>query len=128
TPNRLEHEKEVLYWYERQPRALTKQFVENISWRKISNHQVSSAFVPVLIYMRDVELFTDIYYKELRRTPTGKDPIIRKFMDRWSVEESQHAELLNRFLNEAGIATSEKWQAEAKAKIPWRYTAESYVL
>jgi hypothetical protein len=120
--------KEVLDWYERQPRALTKEFVENIPWREVANHALSPALMPVLIYMRDVEFFTDIYYKELRRTPTGKDPIIRKFMDRWSVEENQHAELLNRFLNEAGMHTSEKWQAEARARIPRRYLIESYVL
>ena len=124
----FETEKEVLDWYERQPRLLSKGFVDTIEWSDVTNHDLDPAFVPVLFYMRDVEYFTDIYYKELRRTPTGKDPIIRKFMDRWSVEENQHADLLNRFLNEAGIPTSEKWQAEAKAKIPWRYTVESYVL
>ena len=124
----FETEKEVLDWYEKQPRSLTREFINSIPWKDVPNHQLNSAFVPVLIYMRDVEFFTDIYYKELRRTPTGKDPIIRKFMDRWSVEENQHAELLNQFLNEAGIPTSKKWQDEAKAKIPWRYTVESYML
>jgi len=124
----FETEKEVLDWYERQPRSVSKEFVDTIEWPDVTNHELNPAFVPVLFYMRDVEYFTDIYYKELRRTPTGKDPIIRKFMDRWSVEENQHADLLNRFLNEAGIPTSEKWQAEAKAKISWRYTVESYVL
>ena len=124
----FETEKEVLDWYEKQPRSLSKEFISSIPWKDVANHQLNSAFVPVLVYMRDVEFFTDIYYKELRRTPTGKDPIIRKFMDRWSIEGNQHAELLNQFLNEAGIPTSEKWQAEAKAKIPWRYTVESYVL
>jgi hypothetical protein len=78
--------------------------------------------------MRDVESFTDLYYKELLRTPTGKDPVIRKFMERWSVEEGEHGELLNRFLAEAGVPTSERWQAEAKARIPLRYTIESFIL
>ena len=109
----FETDKEVLDWYEQQPRALTKEFIDSVPWRDVSNHPLNPAFVPVLIYMRDVEYFTDIYYRELMRTPTGKDPIIKKFMDRWSVEENQHGELLNRFLNEAGIPTSEKWQAEA---------------
>ena len=106
-------DREILDWYERQPRALTKDFVDRIPWRDVSNYELNPAFVPVLIYMRDVEYFTEIYYRELMRTPTGRDPIIKKFMDRWSAEESQHAELLNRFLNEAGIPTTEKWQAEA---------------
>ena len=123
----FETEKDVLDWYERQPRAISKDFVDNISWHEIKSHPLNPMFVPVLVYMRDVEFFTDIYYKELLRTPTGRDPVIRKFMDRWSVEELQHAELLNVFLAEAGIPTSEKWQSEALAKIPWHYTAGSYV-
>ena len=124
----FETERDVLDWYERQPRAITTEFVNDIPWREIRNHPLNSAFVPVLFYMRDVEFFTDMYYKELLRTSTGKDPVIRKFMDRWSVEEMQHAELLNRFLNEAGIPTSEKWQAEAQAKIPSRYNRHAYLL
>ena len=124
----FETDKDVLDWYERQPRALTRDFVDGIPWRDVSNYNLNSTFVPVLIYMRDVEYFTDIYYRELLRTPTGKDPVIRKFMDRWSVEENQHADLLNRFLNEAGIPTSRKWQEEARARIPRRYMVEAYIL
>jgi hypothetical protein len=124
----FETDKDVLEWYEKQPRALTRDFVNSIPWREVSNYALNAAFVPVLIYMRDVEYFTDIYYRELMRTPTGKDPVIRKFMDRWSVEENQHGELLNRFLCEAGIPTSEKWQAEAKDKIPRGYTINAYLL
>jgi hypothetical protein len=122
----FETDKEVLDWYEAQPRALSKEFVDRIPWRDVPNHELNKAFVPVLIYMRDVEYFTEIYYRELLRTPTGRDPIIRKFMDRWSTEEALHAELLNRFLNEAGIPTTEKWQAEAKARIPRSYTIGSF--
>ena len=124
----FETDKEVLDWYEQQPRALTAGFVDSIRWREVSNHELNPAFVPVLIYMRDIEFLTDMYYRELLRTPTGKDPIIKKFMDRWSVEENQHAELLNRFLNEAGTRTSETWRAEAKARIPTRYTIQSYLM
>ena len=52
--------------------------------------------------MRDVETLTDMYHRELLRTPTGKDPDISKFMERWGVEEMTHGEVLNRFLNETG--------------------------
>jgi rubrerythrin len=124
----FETDKEVLDWYEQQPRAVTKDFVDSIPWREVSNHSLNAAFVPVMIYMRDVEYFTDIYYRGLLRTPTGKDPVIRKFMDRWSVEENQHADLLNRFLNEAGIPGSEKWQEEAKARESRKYLFEAYIL
>ena len=124
----FETDREVLDWYEAQPRALSKEFVDGIPWRDVSNYELNPAFVPVLVYMRDVEYFTEIYYRELMRTPTGRDPIIRKFMDRWNTEEAQHAELLNRFLAEAGMPTTEKWRAEAKAKISWRYTVESFIV
>jgi hypothetical protein len=124
----FETERDVLAWYESKPRALDKEFTDGIDWREVSRHPLNPAFVPVLIYMRDVESFTDLYYKELLRTPTGKDPVIRKFMERWSVEENEHGELLNRFLAEAGVQTSERWQAEAKARIPLSYTVESVIL
>ena len=48
-------------------------------------------------------------------------------MERWSVEELQHAELLNRFLEEADVPTGNKWQQQAKAKIPLSYTVGSYL-
>jgi hypothetical protein len=124
----FETDKEVLDWYERQPRALSKEYVNNIRWNEIKNHPVNPAFVPVLIYMRDIEYFTDMYYQELRRTPTGKDPVIKKFMDRWSIEELHHGNLLNRFLEEAGVATGKNWQVEATRKIPRLYKIGSYLV
>ena len=124
----FETDKEVLDWYERQPRALSKEYVNSIRWKEIKNYPINPAFVPVLIYMRDIEYFTDMYYQELRRTPTGKDPIIKKFMDRWSIEELHHGNLLNRFLEEAGIPTGKNWQAEATRKIPRLYTIGSYLV
>lgn len=124
----FETEREVLAWYEAQPRAVTKDFVSSIPWNEVRNHELNPAFFPVILYMRDIEFFTDMYYRELLRSPTGKDPVIKKFMERWSVEELDHGDVLNRFLNEAGHHTSEHWQAEATARIPWRYHANSYLL
>jgi hypothetical protein len=124
----FETDKEVLEWYERQPRALSKEYVNSIRWNEIKNYSLNPAFVPVLVYMRDIEYFTDMYYQELRRTPTGKDPVIKKFMDRWSIEELHHGNLLNRFLEEAGIPTGKNWQVEATRKIPRLYRIGSYVV
>ena len=123
----FETDKDVLDWYERQPRALSREFVNSIPWSEVRKHPLNPAFVPVLFYMRDVESFTEVYYKELLRTPTCRNPHIRKFMDRWSVEENEHANLLNRFLNEAGTATSENWWNEAKASIPLTYTMQTQI-
>ncbi len=93
----FETKKEVLDWYEKQPRTLTKEFIDRISWKDVKNYPLDEKLVPVLLYMRDVEALTDMYYEELRRTPTGKDPIISKFMERWSNEEQTHGEIINRF-------------------------------
>lgn len=122
----FETETEVLDWYEKQPRTITKEVINSLPWHEIKNHPLDPAFVPVLFYMRDVESYTDLYYRELRRTPTGKDPVIRRFMERWGVEETEHGDLLNRFLNEAGFRTDAGWAAQAKSKIPLQYKLEGY--
>ena len=122
----FETEKEILEWYEKQPRTLSASFLQEISWSKISEHPLDPKFVPVIRYMRDVESFTEIYYRELLPTPTGKSPYIRKFMDRWSVKEREHANLLNRFLNEAGIPTSKGWWNDARSAIPVSYSVQAY--
>jgi hypothetical protein len=82
----FETKKEVLDWYEKQPGTLTKEFIECIAWKDVGNYPLNEKLVPVLLYMRDVEALTDMYYEELRRTPTGREPIISKFMERWSGE------------------------------------------
>lgn len=123
----FETDKDVLDWYESQPRAVSEEFINSIPWHEIVNHPLNPAFVPILFYMRDVESFTEIYYNELLRTPTCKNPYVRKFMDRWSVEEKTHANLLDRFLNEAGIPTSANWWNEAKATIPLTYTLQTHI-
>ena len=124
----FETNSDVLRWYEKQPRTLTKEFIDNIAWRDAKNYPLDKKLVPVLMYMRDVEMLTDMYYSELRRTPTGKDPVISKFMERWSVEEQTHGELINRFLNEAGIETDDKWQAQVKRSVSKFYALNTYLL
>ncbi|MCY7374476.1 MAG: hypothetical protein LH472_00685 [Pyrinomonadaceae bacterium] len=124
----FETNRDVLNWYEKQPRTLTKEFISRIDWSEIGKHPIAGKFVPVLLYMRDVETLTDVYYEELRRTPTGKDPIIRKFMERWSVEEQTHGELINRFLNEAGIETDPKWQKQVINSVSTSYAVTNYLI
>lgn len=124
----FETKKEVLDWFERQPRTLTPEFIENIRWRDVKSHELDEQFVPVLLYMRDVEVLTDMYYREMRRTPTGKDPHISKFMERWGVEEITHGEVINRFLNEAGIETGEKWKDQVHRSVSRFYKANTYLV
>jgi hypothetical protein len=118
---------DVLNWYEKQPRALTKEFLDSIRWEDVKKYPLDKRFVPVLLYMRDVESLTDIYHKQLLRTPTGKDKVIGKFMDRWGVEELMHGDLINRFLIEAGIEIDEDWQAQALRDVPMLYKINTYL-
>jgi rubrerythrin len=123
----FETERDVLDWYERQPRALDAKFLSSIDWKEVKRHPLDAAFVPVLFYMRDVEILTEVYHVELLRTRTGRDPVIKKFMDRWGVEELDHGRVINRFLEEAGVETSPRWQEEAKRAVPYSYTAGTYL-
>ncbi len=124
----FETNNDVLNWYENQPSTLTKHYVDNINWKDVKNYRLDDKFIPILLYMRDVETLTDVYYEELRRTPTGKDPIISKFMERWKQEEEIHGEVLNRFLNEYGIETEQKWQENVRTSVTTSYTVINYLI
>ena len=78
--------------------------------------------------MRDVETLTDMYYKELNRTPTGKDPVISKFMERWGTEEQLHGELLNRFLAEAGLWIGRKVEVAGPCTVSRFYRLNSRII
>lgn len=124
----FETKKEVLDWYEKQPRTLTPEFISAIPWNEVRKHALDMRFVPVLLYMRDVETLTDMYHRELVRTPTGKDPVIAKFMERWGIEEITHGEVINRFLNEYGIATDETWQTQVRRAVSRFYRANTLIV
>lgn len=124
----FETNRDVLEWYERQPRALTPEFIASIPWDKIKDYPFDKRFIPILLYMRDVETLTDMYHRELLRTPTGKDLHISKFMERWGIEEITHGEVLNRFLNEIGVETDDKWQTQVRSAVSTVYNANSYLL
>ncbi len=124
----FETKQEILDWYENQPRALTDDFIRNIPWNRVKDHPFDRKFIPVLLYMRDVETLTDMYYRELRRTPTGRDPVISKFMERWGVEEVTHGEVLNRFLNEVGVETDDTWQRQVRRSVSTVYNINTYII
>jgi hypothetical protein len=124
----FETSKDVLNWYERQPRTLTKEFIEGLPWHAVKDTPLDEKFIPVLLYMRDVEVLTDMYHRELRRTPTGRDPVIAKFMERWGVEEVTHGQVIDRFLNEAGYATPDDWQEKTMTNVPRSYHAGTYLM
>lgn len=124
----FESTKDVYDWYERQAPVFTKEYIESLPWSEVRDHPLDERFIPVLLYMRDVETLTDMYHRELQRTPTGKDPYISRFMERWGVEEVTHGEVLNRFLNEAGVETSDKWQTQVRHGVSNFYNFNTYLL
>lgn len=124
----FETNRDVLEWYERQPRTLTPEFISSLPWDEVKKHPFDERFVPVLFYMRDVETLTDMYHRELLRTPTGRDPHISKFMERWGIEEITHGEVLNRFLNELGHETDERWQTQVHRAVTRAYRANTYLV
>lgn len=124
----FETNKDVLDWYERQPRTLTTEFIENIPWREVKKYPLDKKFFRVLVYMRDVEILTDMYHDEMRRTPTGRDKSISKFMERWGVEELTHGEVINRFLNEAGFETGREWQKEVRQSVSSAYHLNTRIM
>jgi len=128
TSMNFETNNDVLVWYEKQERALTPEFLSSIPWDKVKATEFDERFVPVLFYMRDVETLTDMYHRELLRTPTGKDPHISKFMERWGVEEITHGEVMNRFLNELGYESDENWQTQVRSAVTRAYHANAFML
>jgi hypothetical protein len=124
----FETSKDVLEWYEKQDRTLTSEFIDGLPWSSVKDTPLDEKFIPVLLYMRDVEVLTDMYHRELRRTPTGRDPIIAKFMERWGIEEITHGQVINRFLNEAGHETPSDWQSQTHKNVTTGYHINSYLL
>jgi hypothetical protein len=123
----FETSEEALAWYEGQERVLTPAFMEAIPWKDVVRHELRPEFVPVLLYMRDIEKFTTMYYDDLMKTPTGKNSVNRRFMDRWSTEEPVHGDLLHRFLGEAGVPISDRWFEEARARLGLKYRVQAFL-
>ncbi|MEK7854646.1 MAG: hypothetical protein AAB288_01035, partial [Acidobacteriota bacterium] len=65
----FETNKDVLDWYEKQDRTLTKEFIDGLPWHTVKDTPLDPKFIPVMLYMRDVEVLTDMYHRELQRTP-----------------------------------------------------------
>lgn len=124
----FETNKDVLDWYEKQDRTLTKEFIEGLPWHTVKETPLDPKFIPVLLYMRDVEVLTDMYHRELQRTPTGRDPVISKFMERWGIEEITHGQVINRFLNESGYETPPDWQNQTHRNVTKTYHTYTYLL
>lgn len=77
--------------------------LEDLPWHHAHEIDLDDAVIDTLVYMRDVEGFTDSYLVGLgaHRT-TVTDPLIGRFLDVWLREEAGHANAIDRFLRTYG--------------------------
>jgi hypothetical protein len=77
-----------------QPLAL-----DDLAWDAIAAHDLDPDVIHCLVYMRDVEGFTDRDLDGLTAHPTTlADPLIAEFLGLWRREEAGHTAALDRFL------------------------------
>jgi hypothetical protein len=79
--------------------------LDDLAWERVGDVELERGVVDSLVYMRDVEGFTDSYVVGLgaHRT-TLSDPLIREFLEVWRAEEAGHADALDRYLHAYGTA------------------------
>jgi hypothetical protein len=72
---------------------------DDIAWDDIPAYDLDPGAVACLVYMRDVEGFTNRDLVGLSGHPaTLGDPLVRRFLSAWRDEEAEHARVLGRFL------------------------------
>lgn len=72
----------------------------DLDWSQAGATEVDQGVLDTLVYMRDVEGFTDSYVAGIgaHRT-TLADPLIRAFLDVWQAEEAEHSRAIGQFLD-----------------------------
>ena len=78
---------------------------DDLDWSMAGAYELDQGVLDTLVYMRDVEGFTDSYVRGIgaHRT-TLADPLIRQFLTVWQAEEAEHSRAIDRFLTEYGVA------------------------
>lgn len=81
--------------------------LDDLPWGEPASVVLDSAVIDALVYMRDVEGFTDrdLVGFTAHRT-TLADPLISRFLDVWRVEEAGHAQAIDVFLRWYGARCS----------------------
>lgn len=74
--------------------------VADLDWAAVPSFPLPSAALDCLVYMRDVEGFTDRYLDGFAAHPaTLTDPLVARFLEVWQTEERGHARALAMFLD-----------------------------
>lgn len=72
---------------------------DDLAWDEVGDQPVDDGVLTCLAYMRDVEGFVDRDLVGLVGHPsTRRDPIVRRFLDVWRAEETEHARVIDRYL------------------------------
>jgi len=74
--------------------------VEDLDWSQAGAVEIDEGTIDTLVYMRDVEGFTNSYVAGIgaHRT-TLSDPIVADFLGVWQAEEAVHSQAIARFLD-----------------------------
>jgi hypothetical protein len=73
--------------------------LDDLAWAEVAATPLAPDVLDCLVYMRDVEGFTDRDLVGMSAHPTTlADPVVRAFLDMWRREERGHTEALERFL------------------------------
>ena len=101
--------------------------LDNLPWERHARTVVDDSVIGALIYMRDVEGFTDrdlVGFTAHRNTL--RDPLIGPFLDVWRAEEAGHANAIDGFLH--SYAQTHDLEIPARqlppaATVPWHERA-----
>ena len=88
--------------------------VDDLEWDRVGEVELAPEVVQTLLYMRDVEGYTD-------RDPVGfsahrttlSDEMVARFLARWRVEEAGHTRALSRYLDTYGARTGQAFPPRA---------------
>lgn len=83
--------------------------VADLDWSQVGAIELDPGVLDTLVYMRDVEGFTDSYVAGIgAHRSTLSDPIVADFLKVWQAEEAAHSTAIARFLDayagERGVA------------------------
>ncbi|HVM39704.1 MAG TPA: hypothetical protein VM618_02860 [Acidimicrobiia bacterium] len=74
--------------------------IDDLAWHAVPDTEIAAEVLDCLVYMRDVEGFTDRELVGVTAHPnTTGDPLIARFLEVWRREEVGHAEALGMFLD-----------------------------
>jgi hypothetical protein len=80
---------------------------DDLAWDQVGRAPLDDEVLNVLLYMRDVEGFTNREMVGLIAHPaTLADPVVARFLECWRAEEHEHAKAVDRYLTHYARASA----------------------